>query len=54
MQICLLGVLLAAAHLFSFEVFVQEEESRFVGLGGAHDGKHAFTSFIVGSLRSLS
>lgn len=47
----LLGVLeLAPAHLFSFEIFVQEEKGRLIGLGSTHDGKHALASLVVGSL----
>lgn len=38
---------LAAAGLLGFEVFVQEIESLFIGLGAAHDGKHAFARLIV-------
>lgn len=41
---------LTATHLLSFEIFVQEEERRFVGLGRSHDGEHALARIIVGSL----
>lgn len=43
----LLGVVLAAAHLLTLEVLVEEVEGSLVGLGGAHDGEHALSSIIV-------
>jgi hypothetical protein len=44
----LLGLLeLTSAHLLRLQILVQEEQRRLVGLGGAHDGKHALTSLIV-------
>ena len=41
---------LATAHLLGLEVLVQQEESRLVSLGSAHDGEHAFASLIMRSL----
>lgn len=49
--VCLFSVLeLAPAHLFGFEVFVQEKQGRLVGLGRAHNGKHALARLVVGGL----
>lgn len=47
MKRLLLGVVLAAAHLLTLEVLVEEVEGSLVGLGGAHDGEHALSGIIV-------
>lgn len=41
---------LAAAHLLSLKVLIQEEERGLVGFGGSHDGEHALARVVVGSL----
>jgi hypothetical protein len=41
---------LAPPHLLGFQVFVEQEEGRLVGLCRAHDGEHSFSRLIVGRL----
>ena len=40
---------MAAAHLLSFEVLVEEIQCRLVGLRAAHDSEHALAGIIVWS-----
>jgi hypothetical protein len=49
----LLGALanrLLAPHLLGLQILVEKEESRLIGLGSAHDRKHALACLVVGRL----
>ena len=41
---------LAATHLFSLQILIEQEQRSLVCLGGSHDGKHSLASLVMGSL----